>query len=308
MTNERVAELLVRSGAYRDLDQPVVLASGQLGIYFINTEKLLGDKGKWKEFGNDPLKMYNHLLTVMEHNSDFAEVIGVLRDQARDLLLKPSPASYGVISGGQRRDWLFSMPVASKLGISHLTHFKDQDPVLLWAAGYQMEKPIQERDYCTVHIVDLITEGSSIYACKDGHETGWLPGIRNVSTYPEEVKGLIAVVDRLQGGKEMLRDQGVGLTSCVQIDELFLWNFSTNQHRALAYHSDPTAWSEEYLKKHGAVAFAGVFDPNGGNLKRAGNFMDRYESVLRDAGKLQELETVVQEIYKQPINVILGGK
>ena len=305
MADKRIAELLVKSGAYRDLESPVVLASGQLGIYFINTEKLLDDDGKWAEFGDDPLKMYSHLLDVQKKNPDFAEVIDVLRNKSGEMLSAPSSASYRVISGGQRRDWLFSMPVASALHISHLTHFKGESPVLLWAAGYQMEVPSIERDYCAVHIVDLITEGSSIYSNQGGEEMGWLPGIRNLSTQPEEVKGLLAVVDRLQGGREMLQKQGVGLTSFVEIDEDFLSTFSIDKARALSYHASPTDWSEEYLREHGATAFAGVFNPEGNKLKRAGNFMDRYEIVLRDAGKLQELETAVQERYQQPINEIL---
>ncbi len=50
-SHPRISELLVETGAYSDLSDPVILTSGQLGIYYINTEKLVQDDGEWKEFG-----------------------------------------------------------------------------------------------------------------------------------------------------------------------------------------------------------------------------------------------------------------
>lgn len=53
-SHPRASEILVESGAFSDLNVPVVLASGKLGIYCINAEKTLGDAGKWEELAKMP--------------------------------------------------------------------------------------------------------------------------------------------------------------------------------------------------------------------------------------------------------------
>ena len=49
------AEILKNTGAYSDLEEPVILASGELGIYYINTEKIMPDEGTWKKYGNNAI-------------------------------------------------------------------------------------------------------------------------------------------------------------------------------------------------------------------------------------------------------------
>ena len=84
--NERISELLVETGAFTDLEKPVILASGDLGIYFINTEKLCQDGGKFKEYGNNSQAMVKHSLNMMEEHPTFKEVIDILAERAYQAL------------------------------------------------------------------------------------------------------------------------------------------------------------------------------------------------------------------------------
>ena len=122
ISDPRISELLVETGAYRDLDKPVILASGQLGIFYINTEKLCQDGGEFERYGDDSRAMMNHAIRMMGEHPSFEEVIDVLAENASRLLPK---VGHRRISGGQRRDWIFSGPVANKLSLPHLSIYKD---------------------------------------------------------------------------------------------------------------------------------------------------------------------------------------
>jgi len=318
MGNERIGELLVETGAYRDLDKPVILASGQLGIFYINTEKLCQDDGKFKEFGDDSAGMIAHAQQMAVEHPTFQEVIEILKGQANDAfgklitsMVHYSMRKYGefqqAISGGQRRDWIFSGPVAQQLDMPHISLYKEGQFEVVYPDG-RVEHPENLGQFYAVHIVDLLTEGSSANNSQNGKSTGWIPMLRDNEA---GVRDLIAVVDRLQGGQDNLFKVGVDLTRNVIIDDAFLKQLSSDPDRALAYTATPEApdeWSKTYLREHGALAFVSVFDPAGEpNLVKAKRFMDRYRGTLQEAGKLQEFEQKVQDTYGKPLDQILGG-
>ena len=63
MKEKIISNILVKSGAYKDLESPVILASGELGIYFVNTQFVLGDRDVDKrvdEFGDDSAALDGH--------------------------------------------------------------------------------------------------------------------------------------------------------------------------------------------------------------------------------------------------------
>jgi len=217
------------------------------------------------------------------------------------------------ISGGQRRDWIFSGPVAHRLGLAHVSLYKQQpgeeDKVeLVYADGSTGDISMIEGCTC-VHIVDLITQGSSVYRTEAGLDKGWIPMLRNKGlTVPD----LIAVVSRKQGGEEMLKGKEVQAHPSVSIDEAFLEEHSRFPTRALAYFNNPKAWSETYLRSNGTLAFVGAFDPEGAKLPRAKQFLQRYKSVLHQRNGLTnqfnmvELDSEVQERYGKPLVDIVG--
>ena len=292
-SNPEVSKLLVETGAFTDLDNPVILTSGELGIYYINTEKLLKDGGVWKGFGDSSADMIRHAIKTDESNPNFERVIDVLATTTSALM--NGPAESYVISGGQRRDWLFSGPVAHRLGLPHVSLYKDgRMEVVNTNTGSVQELSDCGKPKNAIHIVDLVTEASSVYRTEDGVVRGWVPLLRGVGI---DVNNLITVVDRKQGGREILGRVGVELYSHVVIDKQFAREHSGNPERAIAYMKDPSVWSEAYLREHGALAFVKMFDPDSGNSARAGKFLDRYGKVLADAGKMGELKDAVKAKY-----------
>lgn len=131
MNNPKVEQLLLETGAFTDLDEPVILTSGLvLAPYFVNAEKLLQDNGEWEKYEDDPFRMIKHAIGVAETNPKFGKVIHILSDRVEKLLrrqfIKHDFVSFStrqrdyVIGGGQRRDWIFSGPVAAELGLPHI--------------------------------------------------------------------------------------------------------------------------------------------------------------------------------------------
>jgi len=300
--NKRISELLVETKAYTDLDQPVILTSGALGIYYINTEKLCQDGGEFEKYGEKSGEMIQHAVRMMKEHPTFEEVIDILAEKVKEV-------GADTISGGQRRDWIFSGPVAAKLDMPHVSLYKD-GKVELVAAGKGKAADVQSADSYSldcqnvVHIVDLITEASSCYRKEGDKEKGWIPMLRKEGAY---IKDLLAVVTRLQGGEERLASAGVKVTPFVAIDEDFLRIYSKDPERALAYQADPEAWSRNYLRENGALALLPAFNPEGGKLDRAKKFLDRYRSVLCTTGKIHELDRAVHDKYGKHLEELFKG-
>ena len=213
MSSNFISKRLATTLAFKDLSDPVILTSGELGIYYINTEKLLGDEGMWKTYGENDHAMIQHASAMMVRDADFRHAINLMAESVQVLLGSPtSPA----ISGGQRRDWLFSGPIAAVLGIPHVSIYKDGKMNVVYSNAKR--EIIESLDgYNVVHVVDLLTEGSSVLSAEGN--SGWVPWVRKAGG---EVSSLYTVVNRNQGGKERLEKVGVETFSAVSIDEAFV--------------------------------------------------------------------------------------
>ena len=305
-SNQRVSELLVKTGAFTDLDTPVILASGVMGIYYVNTEKLLQDNNKWKEFGNDSHAMIQHAINITNKNPEFGEVIDILSEKVNSLFPKTGSCA---ISGGQRRDWIFSGPVAAKLNMDHISIYKDGKIEILPPndPGYQpnnsQNKIITDLSGRTIiHIPDMLTAASSCYRLdKDNQEKGWIPEIRKREGI---TKNLVSVVSRLQGGEGNLAKIEVNAESLVAIGPNFLQEHSTNPKRAIEYKENPEQWTKNYLIENGALALIDTFNPNGGKIKRAKIFLEDYGTVLTQVGKARELNDAVKGKYNVSLTEI----
>jgi len=306
MNNPRISQLLVETKAFKDLDKPVILTSGELGIYYINTEKLAQDNGEFEKFGDNSLAMIQHAVRMTKEHPTFGEVIDILANDARKLLPNFSRNNEYGISGGQRRDWLFSGPVADKLQIPHISLYKDGKLEIVAPSGetYGLEA-LGGRRFQTLHFVDLLTEASSCYRLEGEEPAGWIPMLGG-NNFP--INNLVTVVSRLQGGEERLKQQGVNVEAKVAIDADFLKNYSKQPEIAVLYNQNPTAWSQDYLRTNGALLFAADFDPAGKKLDRAKKFLTRYRSILEEAGRLQELDLAVKDKYNKPLDELIGVK
>lgn len=300
--NHFVAEQLVKTSGFQDVP-PTLLAAGEIGIYYCNSEKVVGDGGFFKEFENNAQGMWHHAVGMMDKNPDFRKIIEILAEEAARHIHKD--ARIHAISGGQTRDWLFSAPVAHLLRLPHLSLYKP-------AAGQPDRIEAIDSDgtpsnsivSAALHIVDLITEGSSCYHKEaDGSATGWIPMLRRKGI---GITDLLAVVTRYQGGEENLANVGVKVHPMVGIDEEFLKQHSQNPE-AVRYFRDPEKWGKNFLRKKGAKPFARFFDPSGGKQDRARRFIERYGEHLVDVRKFVALDNLVKDHYGLSICEVRDG-
>lgn len=268
-SDSRIVKHYVPSKVYRDLKKPTILTNGELGIYYLNTENLAMDNGEFEKYGDNSQAMIAHAVRMTEQHPSFKEVIDVLVEDAKRLVKFPS-ANYA-IAGGQRRDWLFSGPVAHQLGMIHISLYKNGVIEGVTSHGDRVSASSfsAQIDPHALVISDLITEGSSAYTSEGGVERGWIPMLRKSLV---KVDDLIAVTDRLQGGKERLAKIHVTLYSKVEVDTDFLREVSSQPEEAISYLQNPTQWSQNYLAQNGALDFVPDFDPQGKRLDRAKNF------------------------------------
>ena len=198
--------------------QPFWYTSGKLGPFYINTQFLYGSEAAANALlktieeacAGEKLAFYDKvwadISAQLESCPIFSQLIDLMTEEARKL-------DVDFVSGGERRDFFFSMPVAKKLGLGHLSIFKDLSCVYTDENGVSMD-PAEANlaGKKSVHIADLITVASS-------YIRAWIPAVEALGA---KIAYSLAVVDRDQGGSKILADAGCPLTTLVTIKpELF---------------------------------------------------------------------------------------
>lgn len=193
-------------------NKPFWYTSGTIGPYFINTHYLFGGEKKATELLNFideninnhdfTLNLTNRIISFLEQDSDFKSVIMEFYNSIKDN--KKFIDSY-YISGGERRDWFFSIPISYVSKKPHLFIFKN-------LKIYENNKEITNIDGKKVtHIADLVTQASS-------YERGWIPAIKNING---EMIFTASIVDRNQGGKEFFNKINIDFFASVVINNNF---------------------------------------------------------------------------------------
>lgn len=235
-------------------NKPFWYTSGTIGPYYINTHFLYGNEDKANELLKiidsikaDKLNCPARLLELVKMNYASDDIFKNLIDKMLVFIKKNiDTGSIDYISGGERRDWFFSLIAADMLGKPHITIFKDLSAV------------VTETDCITriieniagsrvLHIADLITEASS-------YERAWIPAVKS---FKGNIKWSVVVVDRKQGGGEFLEKNNVKSFAMVNIDkELFnaamkkgLINMGQYE-MLLEYTSDPKESMKRFLNNH----------------------------------------------------------
>lgn len=251
--------------------QPFWYTSGKLGPFYINTQFLYGSEAAANRLlavieeacAGDRLAFYDKVWADIETQLAscpiYRELIDLLCDAAKALQVD-------FVSGGERRDFFFSMPVAKKLGLGHLSIFKDLSTVYTNAGGVSM--PSEEANLAgkrSVHIADLITVASS-------YVRAWIPAVEALGA---KIAYSLAVVDRNQGGAEILAGAGCPLTTLVTIrPELFETAFKlgriSKEQLALVLHfiDDPDQFMKAFLLAHPDF-LAGEIAKGGKSAQRA---------------------------------------
>jgi orotate phosphoribosyltransferase len=217
--HDNTAKWLFETSAIRVCpeNKPFWYTSGRIGPFYINTHFLFGSEEK----ANALLKRIDELvadkincsrqieamiLDNLDGNSIFRGVINAMVAKIESVI---DVSTVDGISGGERRDWFFSLAVAHRLKKPHLTLFKDMDAVL-YAGRFLPASPNLPAPGSAVtlkalpgmrflHVADLITTASS-------YERSWVPIVRKLGA---EMPWSMVVVDRLQGGNECLASLGV---------------------------------------------------------------------------------------------------
>ena len=150
---------------------------------------------------------------VLEHvteNYNNTEVYKALIDELCCFIMEKFDLSeVDCISGGERRDWFFSLITAKMLAKPHLTIYKDQSAVISDENGTREIDNVNGMKI--LHIADLVTEASS-------YERAWIPAVRNING---EMKWSVSIVDRNQGGAQLLERNGVEPYSMIYVDYNF---------------------------------------------------------------------------------------
>ncbi len=253
--------LLFESGAltFSPAEKPYFFTSGLLCPFYVNTHFICGGQKNAERVLSflderakrpslivkelPPLldsilsKSESYKLVIDEMASIINENYGILNDKKNSSNL--------IISGGQRRDWLFSVPLAKKLRIKHLYLFNDKS--ILNEAGNVLTSDNFNDSHKVIHVADLLTVGSS-------YLTKWIPALRNLDL---NIDLSINCVDRLQGGVHNLTSSGVTeVINLAEINDDFfklgeqLGYLNEEQSKLVsAYRNDPEGSMRAFLLK-----------------------------------------------------------
>lgn len=251
--------------------QPFWYTSGKLGPFYINTQFLYGSEAAANDLlavieeaaKGDRLAFYDRVYARIEAQLAscpiYAQLIDLLAEAARE-------KGADFVSGGERRDFFFSMPVARRLGLGHLSIFKDLSSVYTDERGVSMESAEAGLSgKRSIHIADLITVASS-------YVRAWIPAVEALGA---KIAYSLAVVDRDQGGAKILADAGCPLTTLVTVKpDLFETAYQMGRitdkqlDLVLAFIADPDAFMRDFLLAHPDF-LAGEIAKGGKSAQRA---------------------------------------
>jgi len=219
LTYEKLVDSLFETNAVKvcPKNQPFWYASNKIGPYYVNTEFLYGSAAKAKELlevidsvSNEKEHCSGKILdlTLENYKNDpiYKDLIDTMVTYIRDNI-----EDVDFISGGERRDWFFSLIIAHFLKKPHITIFKDLTTVVFLPRTLEHELTCVE-NLKVLHIADIITEASS-------YSRAWVPAIE---AFGAKIADSLVVIDRKQGGKERLESLGIKSHALANVDiELF---------------------------------------------------------------------------------------
>lgn len=234
-------------------NKPFWYTSGKIGPYYINTHFLYGSEEKANSLLKtiDSIKerkeectaiLYDHVLKNYSEDDIYKSTIDALLESI--LQIMPTD-DFDYISGGERRDWFFSLAIAALLKKPHITIFKDLDAYVF--QNQKSEKLTSLNGAKVLHIADLITSASS-------YERAWIPVIKNAAG---DLKYSFVIIDRLQGGSELLEKLGVNSNALVGIDrnvfeEAYVKKYIDKEqfHMVMKYIEDPDIFMKDFFSNN----------------------------------------------------------
>jgi len=253
--NEKLVSWLFKTKAVKVCPEhsPFWYTSGTIGPYYINTHFLVGSEEKANELlgfidreKKDKIRLYEKLSEAFykTYSSDiiYKHLIDSMIEFIQDI---GDVNEIDYISGGERRDWFFSIMIAQLLNKPHIMIFKDLDTIVF--DGKKSEKVSNLNNAKVLHIADLVTEASSF-------ERAWIPAVEALNA---NIKWSVVVVDRKQGAKEYFQTEGIKAYSMIDVDkELFkkalTMNYINQEQFSMIsdYIDNPKDSMKMFLKSH----------------------------------------------------------
>ena len=263
-------------------NNPFWYTSGKIGPYFINADYLYGSEDDSKELlsfidselANEdrkdiPVHIFSKVLAHYNENEIFKFVIDSLITYIKENI---AVNEIDYISGGERRDWFFSNILAYLLNKPHVTVFKDLGTVVsnsTFTENSYIEK-IEGKKF--LHVADLLNQSAN-------YTRSWIPAINNLGS---NIVWGVFLVDRLNGGTEILKNSGIEVHSLVQIDDslfvkaLELGVINEEQLKMLRdFTKDPDGSMKQFLIDHPEFIQNALKSDNERTLKRVNTLIEQ---------------------------------
>jgi hypothetical protein len=184
------------------------------------------------------------ILEAFEKDRNYQEIITSLVTKTK---AEFQDNDYTIVSGGERRDWLFSIPFAAVCGVKHAFLFKDKSVYCKTGLG-KNEKAL--------HVADLINNAESYF-------DAWLPALEETNI---DCIGTSCIISRNVNGLNRLAAAGKKVVPLIRVDVNFfeqslasqLIDADTLEELKVFYISDKE-WASKYLLNQ-TQNITGLFD------------------------------------------------
>ena len=277
MNNELVS-LLFKTNAFKicEENKPFWYTSGKIGPYFVNTQFLYGSEDDANSLLNfidkeldetEKTDIPGHLFEKVYEQYENNEIYKAVIDTLKDYISTNIDTNYiNYVSGGERRDWYFSIMIAYLLGKPHITIYKDLTTVVSTCDFEESTEVTKLEGQRVLHIADLLNQASSF-------ERAWIPAIRNLGS---DIFWSAVIVDRMQGGDNLLKENRIESLSLIKVDTalfekaLELGIINENQLGMLKrFTADPDGSMKEFLLAHPSFLQDSLNSNNERTAKRA---------------------------------------
>ncbi len=253
---------------FAETDKPFWYTAGNFGPYYINTQYLYGSAAEAEVLLREieaelewMPSFYYRLLVAVQKQIEMNEIYKKVIDLAVEKLKRSFDLSQvDLISGGERRDYFFSIAIANVLGKPHLSIRKDKSTclhayenssgwggTLMQANGYSCIAQPDLESKRILHIVDIIAKGSSWVQI-------WLPAVEDLGG---KIKFGFAVMDRSQGGLQILAEHGIEAVALEEANSsLFKAAHRVNAisdyqfELATNYLQNPAIFEQDFLRRY----------------------------------------------------------
>lgn len=270
-------------------------AAGVPGPFYVNTELVIGPAlsanllekitsiiASTTDLAERAKQLNQLILAAYEGSPQYKEVIAAMVSKAKQNF---SADSYSFVSGGERRDWLFSIPFAQEIGLKHVLLFKD--------ARIYCEASVKQGE-SGLHVADLINNAASYFDV-------WLPalqkaGLRCIGTVCVNSRGTHGVKRLEENGFKTVTLNGIDLDFFQQSMKGGLIDQSTLDEIAL-YFKSPQEWASTYLLKD--VKLFDIKNLDKKSLERLQNFFDQdpWDLRAKNEGFFADMEKAIAEKF-----------